>query len=267
MDRPWLKLYTRDWLDDTELRKCSPIARATLADLMCMAHEGVPYGYLAVATGPIPERQLAFRAAMTFARFQKCVLELAAHQRIHRDDYGTLFIKRMVRDEEIRTARAEGGKLGGNPNLGRLPDKVNLVSQPISRAHMRADSDSDSDLREFENSKNAIQKTRDGEFAAVDERWLAAGFSGPEDFELWFGIVYAAHPQRGGLGLAKDLLRNALLAGKATKSHFESGYAAWRESREWKRDRGRYIPQLPKFCSDEGWAHPPIEPAEERGEF
>lgn len=105
------------------------------------------------------------------------------------------------------------------------------------------------------------------EFEQIDERWLSAGFSGPEDFEGWFREVYAAHPARGGLGLAKDTLRGAVFAGKLTKSSFETGYAKWRESRDWKRDRGRFIPQLAKFGSDEGWAHPPIEQVEERGEF
>lgn len=108
---------------------------------------------------------------------------------------------------------------------------------------------------------------RIAEFAAIDPRWLRAGFSGPGDFEGWFRAVYKAHPARGSLRLAQDTLLEFVMKGQVTKSAFEAGYAAWRESREWKRDRGRFIPQLPKFCSDEGWAHPPIEPVEERGEF
>jgi hypothetical protein len=32
-------------------------------------------------------------------------------------DNGAIFSRRMIRDEELRQKRAEGGKLGGNPNL------------------------------------------------------------------------------------------------------------------------------------------------------
>ncbi len=153
MDRPWLKLFTRDWLDDTELRKCSLMARATLIDLMCLAHEGVPYGYLAGKTGQLPEKQLAFRCALSLAKFKSCVSELDAHGRLHRTTDGILYISRMVRDEEVRMKRAAGGaKSTDNPNVPHkgtpIDDGEGYPSLKIhSRARAGADrlpSDSDS---------------------------------------------------------------------------------------------------------------------------
>jgi len=41
-DRPWFQFWARDWLDNPDLRKCSVAARGVLADLMALAHDGVP---------------------------------------------------------------------------------------------------------------------------------------------------------------------------------------------------------------------------------
>lgn len=104
---------------------------------------------------------------MSQARFQKCVFELAAHGRIHRDDSGTLFIKRMVRDEEIRASRADGGKFGGNP---KLTIKVNLDERPIPHARMRADrlpSDSDSSF----SGRGAGEGLAEDDISQI-KRWL-----------------------------------------------------------------------------------------------
>ena len=147
MDRPWLKFFARDWLDDIELRKCSAVAARALIDLMCIAHEGVPYGYLSARSGPLSDKILASRCVLTLAKFRASITELEHHGRLHRSEAGALYIKRMVRDEEIRSARAAGGKQGGNPQL----KKVNLDFQMTSRGRAGADrlpSDSDSEFSE-----------------------------------------------------------------------------------------------------------------------
>lgn len=154
MERPWMKLHTRDWLDNKELRRCSPAARAVLADLMCLAHEGVPYGYLADKVGPLTVDYLASRCVMKPTAFLKAVSELTGHERIRRSD-GVLFIPRMVADENVRVRRAAGGSASighpkthppnakeGYPPLTKEGDP-HLEIDP--RARMRADSDSVSD--------------------------------------------------------------------------------------------------------------------------
>lgn len=165
MTRPWFRFYSRDWLDNKELRRCSPTARALLADLMCIAHEGMPYGYLADKLGALCDDYLVARCMMRPTAFRTAVIELEKAERIHRSEEGAIFIKRMVEDEELRCRRAAGGKLGGNPtytnkvNLQRtnkvnlhanlplqISDNLSSVSEgkPPSRARARADSDSSS---------------------------------------------------------------------------------------------------------------------------
>lgn len=88
--------------------------------------------------------------------------------------------------------------------------------------------------------------------------WLTAGFSGPEDFTVWFQGVYSRHSRRGAPQVAEDGLRNAIFSGALTRSEFEEVYELYKNSPDWKREGGRYVPTLAKFVTDEGWKYPPI---------
>lgn len=147
MKRPWMQLFTRDWLDNKELRRCLPESRSVLIDLMCLASEGNPFGFLADDIGPLKDEYMASRCAMTVSKFRRCLSELIQYERVTKTK-DTLMIPRMVRDEEIKLARINAGKTGGNPNLvvNQTDNrKVNHDANhlPDTRAHTRSDSDSE----------------------------------------------------------------------------------------------------------------------------
>lgn len=149
MNRPWFQLHSRDWLDNKELRRCSGNARALLADLMCLASEGTPHGYLRDDVGPLTEKYMAFRCTVTIAGLRRYLSELIDAKRVAVHESGSMFIPRMVRDEEIRLKRAAGGSLGGNPNLTPKSDAEGYPSlskegkaAPRTRTDVRSDSDS-----------------------------------------------------------------------------------------------------------------------------
>jgi hypothetical protein len=84
-------------------------------------HEGSPYGYLKVADKVILPANLARMVGETLEVVEGWLHEL--HEAgVYDIDNGAIFSRRMIRDEELRQKRAEGGKLGGNPKL-----KVNHV--------------------------------------------------------------------------------------------------------------------------------------------
>lgn len=117
MNYPWMKLHTRDWLDNKELRRCSPLSRSVLADLMCLAHEGVPYGYLTDKVGALTEKYMASRCVVPLGKFRAAVKELQDHGRLSESETKTFFIQRMVDDEDLRKRRASGGSASvGHPN-------------------------------------------------------------------------------------------------------------------------------------------------------
>lgn len=140
---PWMRFYTRDWLDSKELRRCSPTSRAILIDLMCLAQEGFPYGHLADKVGRLTCDYMSSRCMVAPAVFSKSIAELVEYKRIETLPDGTVVIPRMVEDEKNRVKRSEDGGKGGNPKLVKAVVNHRVEPQDIL-ARARADSDSNS---------------------------------------------------------------------------------------------------------------------------
>jgi hypothetical protein len=177
-----MQLYTRDWLDSTELRRCSPLARSVLTDLMCMAHEGTPYGFISDKIGGMTDEYLASRFVVPLKAFKEALAELEKAERLHVKD-GIRFIKRMVDDEDLRIRRAAGGAASqGNPKVPRKviqegypsAESIGSPSSKIdSRERARAESDCGSDSK-----KSEMIKPQFGDFpltyAAITSRFPSA---------------------------------------------------------------------------------------------
>lgn len=133
MKRPAFQFYPGDWLRDTALRSCSVSARGLWIEMLCLMHEGEPYGHLKVGQKVILPANLARMVGEPLEVVEGWLHELSEAGVYSIDDSGCIYSRRMVRDEEIRTKRAAGGHLGGNPSLkkpkkdaGEVGEKVNL---------------------------------------------------------------------------------------------------------------------------------------------
>jgi hypothetical protein len=124
MKRPAFQFYPGDWLRDTALRTCSIGARGLWIDMICFMHEGNPYGHLKVNQKVILATNLAVMCGATLLDIEGWLGELSSAGVFEKTEDGTIYSRRMIRDEIIREARAAGGKLGGNPNL-KDAEKVN----------------------------------------------------------------------------------------------------------------------------------------------
>lgn len=122
--RPAFQFYPGDWLRATELRSCSVGARGLWIDMICLMHEGSPYGHLMVGDKVIHPHNLARMVGGTIAEVDGWLSELEQSCVFSRTADGCIYSRRMVRDEEIRSARAAGGILGGNPALMKGAGKV-----------------------------------------------------------------------------------------------------------------------------------------------
>lgn len=130
MKRPSFQFYPSDWLRDTALRSCSTGARGLWIDMICFMHEGSPYGYLKVADKVILPTNLARMVGESVEVVSNWLIELQ-EAGVYDIDNGAIFSRRMIRDEELRQKRAEGGKLGGNPNL-KVNHEVKQKTTPSS---------------------------------------------------------------------------------------------------------------------------------------
>lgn len=110
--RPSFQFYPSDWRNDPALRLCSIAARGLWMEMMCLMHEGQPYGHLTVMGRPITPDSLARLSGEPATSVKRWLKELAENEVFSTTEEGVIFSRRMVRDEEIRGTRAAGGKAG-----------------------------------------------------------------------------------------------------------------------------------------------------------
>lgn len=115
--RPAFQFYPGDWLRDTALRSCSVSARGLWIEMICLMHEGSPYGYLRVGAKPITPAKLAQMAGASTKEVNAWLAELEDAEVFSRDDDDCIYSRRMVKDEAVRNARASGGKAGAEHGI------------------------------------------------------------------------------------------------------------------------------------------------------
>lgn len=121
MKRPAFQWYPGDWRRDTALMSCSIEARGLWIEMLNLMHDGEPYGHLTAGGVPIDAAALGNLTGIPSPKLRLILKELEDRRIFSRTEEGVVFSRRMVRDEALRTRRAAGGKLGGNPAL--LPYK------------------------------------------------------------------------------------------------------------------------------------------------
>jgi hypothetical protein len=118
MKRPSFQFYPGDWMRDTALRSCSISARGLWIDMICLMHEGTPYGHLKVNSKVIDGVTLARMTGGEVGEVNILLNELKESGVLSVTEDGVIYSKRMVKDEDLRDLRAQGGSKGGNPDLG-----------------------------------------------------------------------------------------------------------------------------------------------------
>lgn len=189
MKRPAFQFYPGDWLRSTDLRSCSVGARGLWIDMLCLMHDGNPYGYLKVKDKVILPVNLASMVGETLDQTAIWLQELENSGVFSRKNE-CIFSRRMVRDEKVRESRAKGGALGGNPalmnghkvnltaNLGITPASAVAVASASAKQKPKAEKhpfvipeDIDTDLwQDFLGMRRSIRKP-----ATDRAQWLILG--------------------------------------------------------------------------------------------
>jgi hypothetical protein len=112
--------------------------------MICFMHEGNPYGHLKVGNKVILPPNLASMVGATLLEVEGWLHELHQAGVYEIAETGEIFSKRMVRDEYLRNKRAEGGKLGGNPNLKVNLKVISMVEKEVKQKPTPSSSSSSS---------------------------------------------------------------------------------------------------------------------------
>ena len=82
MKRPSFQFYPGDWMRSTDLRCCSVGARGLWIDMICLMHEGKPYGHLKVGDKVIHAQNLASITGATIQEVEGWLDAATAKQEI-----------------------------------------------------------------------------------------------------------------------------------------------------------------------------------------
>lgn len=138
MNDPWFKFYASDWRGDAGLRQCSYAARGLWIDLLSIMHEANPYGFLLVNGKQQDARRIAAMLGGTERQVSALLAELEAAGVFSRDEDGTIFSRRMLKDKAKAERDRANGQRGGNPDLvgtkeNRVkPDGPDGVNPPLN---------------------------------------------------------------------------------------------------------------------------------------
>ena len=117
MSAPWLKFYPSDWRADPALRMCSVAARGLWMEMLCLMHEASPRGSLLVNGRAIGDKQIAALAGMPAKDAAPLIAELEDAGVFSRECDGTIYSRRMRRDDEKAARDKTNGRKGGNPKV------------------------------------------------------------------------------------------------------------------------------------------------------
>ena len=126
--------YIGDWMKDPALRAVSATARGVWIDMLCLMFESPRRGYLETATGePISIRHLSRMTGVSDKILRRSVAELRSMCVCSSTDEGTIFSRRIVRDEERREADRKRQEDHRNPSNPRANNKTGAnVTPPVT---------------------------------------------------------------------------------------------------------------------------------------
>lgn len=161
MKRPSFQFYPGDWLRSTDLRACSVGARGLWIDMICLMHEGNPYGYLRAGNKDILPTILARIVGASLSDVEGWLAELIDLGVCSIDERGCYLSRRMVRDEEIREKRASGGSRSQeNPNVPKRKDTLKGYPSTPSLGGSPASSSASSSASAFKEQSKQQRATR-----------------------------------------------------------------------------------------------------------
>ena len=99
---PGFIFYTGDWVKDPDLRRCSKAAKGVWVDMLCLMFECENRGVLATDDRPWSDHEIAGAIGGDIAENLSCIAELLAKGVASRNKFGSIFSRRMTRDERER---------------------------------------------------------------------------------------------------------------------------------------------------------------------
>lgn len=132
----WSKFYWSDWLSDAGLRRSSFAAKGLWIDMLCIAAQSDPIGYLTVKKVPLSVNDIARMCGGSEPEVRALITELEGNGVLSRDRNGTIYSRRMTRDDKKARTAKKNGKMGGNPKL-RNDSVISASDNPSDKCEVK----------------------------------------------------------------------------------------------------------------------------------
>lgn len=130
---PAFLFYPADWRKDLGVQSLGFYERGIWIEILCLLHESEQRGKLMLNGQPMSDDVLARLLGLDKQILTKALTSLLTSGVASRDEEtGALVNRRMIRDEEIRKARAKCGKMGGNPRLLKQKSTPQVNQNPTT---------------------------------------------------------------------------------------------------------------------------------------
>lgn len=281
MKRPSFQFYPGDWQRDSALRSCSVGARGLWIECLCIMHQADPYGYLVLNGKPIEAPVLARLVGASTREVVQWLAELSKFGVTAIDANGAVYSRRMVRDEQVRMARAEGGKAGaehghkgaehgkkgGRPvsNKGGfkspLTDADEPPINPPPSSSVFSLQSSTSNQHPCANARTTeVHETRDQEIPAETHQPLPASRLEKPDGDSGFATFWQAYPRKDAKAGAQKAWR-ALKPDDALLGVILEALERAKTSEAWRKEGGQFIPLPATWIRGRRWEDASLQPA------
>ena len=168
--RPADLWFWSDWLSSVDVRSCSLAAQGLWINMLSIMSRADRKGFLSINGKPMTSKELAKFVGVYNDEVDRLLIELEYYNVFSRDEDGTIYNRRMVKESDLSKKRADAGRLGG---LKQKASKPQAKSGSKRKATLESDNED-----EYETNKEEVLN-RWNAFAA--ERGLATIKSIPPD--------------------------------------------------------------------------------------
>lgn len=244
-DQPYLPLYVKDFLTDEKLMRCSAQATGVYIRLMCVMHKSKHYGVFAIREKDKISDDILDDFARVFSSFSPFSQGLIREAFQELVDEEVIYVyrnwmcqKRMIKDAELSENRAKAGKRG----------MKNRYSQNDKSCYNKSDN------KNVTNTEYAIEYANAYEDESViDLEKKDSPAREKRDLQTErFNAFWSAYPKKVGKAAAVK----AWVKVKPTAELFEkimATVAAYKQSEQWQRDNGKYIPNPTTWLNQGRW--------------
>ena len=241
MKLPSFQFYPGDWMKDPGLRSVSLEARGLWIDMLCLLFESVRRGYLQHATGkPVSPEQLARMTGDSAEQVSRLLQELEDSGVFSRTEQGTIYSRRMIRDERKRTACSEAGKKGGgNPDFHGTK-----YLRPTFKGNPKGESKGG---RKGESKQNPNPSSSTS--SSIHTPLPPEGGTEAEDL---FPVFWESYPLKVKKPKALAAFRK-LKPDRALLDRMLEAIGQQKQSRAWRKDNGQFIPHPATWLNNRQW--------------